>query len=160
MGDFGTMLRGIFERGSQTRFEWRTWSKWDGQLAMDFSYRVTQERSNYQITVDGPRSVTPGYSGYFVVDPKTHVIWKLTLKAENLPSDFPVQSAESTLVYRFQDLSGKSFLLPAEFEAVMTGPEGRNKIDKTFSTYRKYSADSEITFGDDEPPPAKPVVKK
>lgn len=160
VGDFGTMLRGIFEPGSQTRFEWRTWSKWDGQLAMDFSYRVTQERSNYQITVDGPRSVTPGYSGYFVVDPKTHAIWKLTLKAESLPSDFPVQTAESTLVYRFQDLSGRSFLLPAEFEAVMTGPEGRNKIGKQFSTYRKYSADSEITFGDDDTPPAKPVIKK
>ncbi len=160
VGDFGTMLRGIFERSSQARFEWRTWSTWGGQPAMDFSYRVPQDHSNYQITVDGPRSVTPGYSGYFVVDPKTHAILKLTLKAEDLPSDFPVQAAESTMIYRMQDLSGRDFLLPYEFEAIMSGPDGRNKIDKVFRTYRKYSADSEITFGDDDTTPPKPVIKK
>lgn len=159
VGDFGTMLRGIFEPASQTRFEWRGWSTWDGKPAMDFNYRVSQERSNYKIVVEGNRSATPGYSGYFVVDPKTRAIWKLTLTAEDLPRDFPVQTAEASLVYRFKDLSGKAFLLPSEYEAVMTGPEGRDKIDKEFVTYRKYTADAEISFGDEEPS-TPPVIKK
>jgi hypothetical protein len=160
VGDFGTMLRGIFEPSSQTRFEWRTWSTWDGQPAMDFSYRVPQDHSNFQITVEGNRSVTPGYSGYFVIDPKTHVILKLTLIAENLPRDFPVQSAENTLIYREQDLSGHTFLLPSDFQAIMSGPDGRNKIEKRFLIYRKYSADSEISFGDDVPDTPPKVIKK
>jgi hypothetical protein len=161
VGDFGSMMRGIFEPSSQTRFEWRNWSTWGGQPAMDFSYRVPQEHSNYQITVEGNRSVTPGYSGYFVVDSKTHSIRKLTVVAENLPRDFPVQTAESAMTYRDADLSGHVFLLPDEFEAIMTGPEGRDKIDKRFTIYRKYSADSEISFGDDVPDtPPKPVIKK
>ena len=158
VGDFGTMLRGIFEPASQTRFEWRTWSTWAGQPAMDFSYRVPQDHSNYQITVEGNRSATPGYSGYVVIDAKTHVIRKLTLVAEGLPPDFPVQTAESSITYRDQDLSGHMFLLPSEFEATMTGPEGRDRIEKRFTIYRKYSADSEISFGDDVPPA--PVIKK
>lgn len=160
IGDFGTMLRGIFEPGTETRFDWRSWSTWDGQPAMDFNYRVAQDRSNYQIVVEGNRSATPGYHGYFVVDPKTHVIWKLTLVADDLPRDFPVQSAEAYLVYRFMDLSGKTFLLPYEYEAVMAGPEGRDKIDKEFVTYRKYTADSEISFGDEDVPTTPPPVKK
>lgn len=160
VGDFGTMLRGIFEPSAETRFEWRSWSTWDGQPAMDFNYRVAQDRSNYQIVVEGNRSVTPGYHGYFVIDPKTHAIWKLTLVADDLPRDFPVQSAEASLVYRFKDLSGKTFLLPSEYEAVMAGPEGRDKIDKEFVTYRKYTADSEISFGDDVPTTPPPVIKK
>lgn len=160
VGDFGTMLRGIFEPASQTRFEWRTWSAWDGQPAMDFSYRVAQDHSNYQITVEDNRSVTPGYSGYFVIDAKTHVIRKLTLVAEDLPHDFPVQSAESTLQYKDQDLSGHTFLLPSDFEAVMSGPEGRDKIEKHFSIYRKYTADSEVTFGDDVPDTPPKIKKK
>ncbi len=155
VGDFGTMLRGIFEPTSQTRFEWRNWSTWGGESAMDFSYRVPQDHSNYQITVEGNRSATPGYSGYIVIDSKTRVIRKLTLVAEDLPRDFPVQSAESTLTYREQDLSGHTFLLPSEFETIMSGPQGRDKIEKRFLIYKKYSADSEITFGD-EPP----VIKK
>jgi hypothetical protein len=159
VGDFGTMMRGIFEPASQTRFEWRSWSTWDGQPAMDFSYRVPQEHSNYQITVEGGRSATPGYSGYIVVDPKTHAIWKLTLIAEGLPRDFPVQSAESVLQYGQQELSGHTFLLPDNFQAVMAGPDGRDKIEKRFLIYRKYSADSEISFGDDVPD-TPPKIKK
>jgi hypothetical protein len=160
VGDFGTMLRGIFEPSSQTRFEWRTWSTWGGEPAMDFNYRVPQDHSNYQITVEENRSATPGYSGYFVIDAKTHAIRKLTLVAEDLPRDFPVQSAESTLTYKDQDLSGHTFLLPADFEAVMSGPEGRDKIEKRFLIYRKYSADSEISFGDDVPDTPPKVIKK
>lgn len=160
VGDFGTMLRGIFNPSSQTRFEWRGWSTWDGQPAMSFDYKVEQEHSNYTITVEGNRSVTPGYSGYFVIDPKTHVIWKLTLVADNLPRDFPVQTAEATLMYRYQDLSGHTFLLPADYQAVMAGPEGRDKIEKRFLIYRKYTADSEISFGDDVPDTPPTTIKK
>jgi hypothetical protein len=160
VGDFGTMLRGVFEPSSQARFEWRTWSTWEGQPAMDFNYRVPQDHSNYQITVEDNRSATPGYSGYFVIDAKTHAIRKLTLVAEDLPHDFPVQTAESTLMYKDQDLSGHTFLLPSDFEAVMSGPEGRDKIEKRFLIYRKYSADSAISFGDDVPDtPPKPIKK-
>lgn len=159
VGDFGTMLRGIFDSASRTRFEWRGWATWEGQPAMTFNYKVRQENSNYSITVENNRSITPGYSGYFVVDPKTHVIWKLTLVADDLPRDFPVQTAEATLMYHFQDLSGKQFLLPSDYQAVMTGPEGRDKIEKRFLIYRKYSADSEISFGDDVPDKP-PVIKK
>ncbi len=161
VGDFGTMLRGVFAPSSQAHFEWRTWSRWQGQPAMDFSYRVPQDHSNYQITVEGDRSATPGYSGYFVVDVKTRAIRMLTLVAESLPHDFPVQAAESKLTYADADLSGHVFLLPDAFETVMSGSDGRSRIEKRFRNYRKYSADSEITFGDDDPPPAKPpVIKK
>jgi len=44
IGDFGSMLRGIFEPGTQTRFEWRTWSTWDHQPSMTFDYHVSQQR--------------------------------------------------------------------------------------------------------------------
>jgi hypothetical protein len=68
-----------------------------------------------------------------------------------------VQAAESTLVYRDQDLSGHTFLLPSTLEVIMGGSDFRSKIEKRFSTYRKYSADSDITFDTVDDPP---VVKK
>ncbi len=90
-----------------------------------------------------------------MVDARTHAVVKLNVKAEELPKDFPVQSAESTLVYREQDLSGHSFLLPSDLEVVMGGGDFRSKIEKQFSIYRKYSADSEITFDTVDDPPVK-----
>jgi hypothetical protein len=155
VGDFGSMLRGIFEPSTQARFEWKTWSTWDGSSSMTFSYHVAQDRSNYQIFAEDHRSVITAYSGSFVVDAKTHAVVKLTVIAEGLPAGFPVQSAESTLVYREQDLSGHTFLLPASLEVIMGGSDFRDKIDKRFSIYRKYSADSEITFDSVDDPPVK-----
>jgi hypothetical protein len=155
VGDFGSMLRGIFEPSTQARFEWKTWSTWGGQPSMTFEYHITRERSNYQISAEDHRSVTAAYSGYFVVDSRTHAVVKLNVKAEDLPKDFPVQAAESTLVYRDQDLSGHTFLLPSELEVIMGGSDFRSKIEKRFSTYRKYSADSEITFDTVDDPPVK-----
>src|SRR6202453_3756808 len=91
VGDFGSMLRGIFEPSTQTRFEWRTWSTWAKQASMTFDYHVSRERSNYQLTAEGSRSVIAAYSGSFVVDAVTHAVLKLTVVAEGLPADFPVQ---------------------------------------------------------------------
>jgi hypothetical protein len=158
IGDFGSMMRGIFEPSTETRFEWRTWSTWDGQPSMTFDYHVSQERSNYRIdAIEEHRSVTTAYSGYFVVDKKTHALVKLNLKAEGLPADFPVRAAESTMVYRETELSGHTFLLPTTLEVIGARADFRTKIEKTFSIYRKYSADSEISFDtvDDPPPPVK-----
>jgi len=157
IGDFGSMMRGIFEPSTQTRFEWRTWSTWDHQPSMTFDYRVSRERSNYQIFdgEDRSHSVITAYHGYFVVDAKTHAVVKLNVTAEDLPKDFPIQSAESTLVYREQDLSGHTFLLPSNLEVIMGASDFRNKIEKQFSIYRKYSADSEITFDTVDDPPKK-----
>ena len=93
-----------------------------------------------------------------MVDAKTHAVVKLNVKAEGLPADFPVKTVENTLVYRDADLSGHTFLLPSDIEIVSDGTDFRSKIDKRFTIYRKYSADSEITFDSvDDPPPA---VKK
>jgi len=41
---------------------------------------------------------------------------------------------------------------------IMGSTDFRDRIDKQFSIYRKYSADSEITFDTVDDPP--PVVKK
>jgi hypothetical protein len=157
VGDFGSMLRGIFEPSTQTRFEWRTWSTWDKQPSITIDYHVSRERSNYQIFSDDHRSVITAYHGYLVVDARTHAVVKLNVTAEGLPADFPVQSADSTLVYREQDLSGHNFLLPANLEVIMGGGDFRTRIQKQFSIYRKYTADSEITFDTVDDPP---VVKK
>jgi len=93
-----------------------------------------------------------------VVDAKTHAVVKLYVKADEFPADFPVKNVENTLVYRDTDLSGHTFLLPSDIEIVSDGSDFRSKIDKRFTIYRKYSADSEITFDSvDEP---LPVVKK
>ena len=85
-----------------------------------------------------------------------HAVTRLTSKAEEIPVDFPVQRAETTLDYKYVDLSGESFLLPYYGEVLLDGPDGMSKNDNRFDFYRKYEVGSSITFDipkDFTPPP-------
>ena len=147
-GDFGTMLRGIFEPASQTQIEWEKWGTLRGRRVMEFNYRVSLERSQYRIYVEGGRNIVTAYHGLVKADAETHVVVQVSVVAEGIPADFPVRSATDTLDYEYQDLSGHKFLLPLKAEVEMSQGGAMSKLEKTFKLYRKYSADAEISFDD------------
>ena len=89
-GDFGTMLRDLFSRRAQARFEWSRWATLRGRLTMVFSYRVAQPNSTFSIEVkDLKRSIIAGYSGEVFVDKETHQVTRLLEVAEDIPGRFP-----------------------------------------------------------------------
>jgi hypothetical protein len=153
-GDFGTMLREIFEPRTQARFEWDHWGTLRGERVMEFGFHVRQELSQYSIVVDGNRHIIVGYKGTVAVDPTTHAIMRLVVEAENIPPDFPVRSTKDILDYEYQDISGQTFLLP--LKATMTANLGTewSKNDKEFRIYRKYSADAVIKYDSNVETPA------
>ncbi len=62
-GEFGTMLREIFEPASQTEFQWERWGKLRAHIMHVYSFRVRLENSQYHITAeDVQRTVTGGLS--------------------------------------------------------------------------------------------------
>ncbi len=153
-GDFGSMLREIFEPATEAHFEWDHWGTLRGQRVMEFNFHVKQERSQYSIVVDGNRRIITAYRGVVAVDPTTHAVMRLTVEAENIPGDFPVKSTQDVLDYDYQDISGQTFLLP--LKATMTANLGDywSKNDKEFRIYRKYSADAVIKYDTDVTTPA------
>jgi hypothetical protein len=153
-GDFGTMLREIFEPSTEARFEWDHWGTLRGQRVMEFAFHVKQERSQYSIVVDNSRHIIVGYKGTIAVDPTTHAIMRIVVEAENIPPDFPVKSTKDILDYEYQDISGQTFLLP--LKSTMTGNMGDylSKNDKEFRIYRKYSADAVIKYDSNVETPA------
>jgi hypothetical protein len=175
-GEFGSMLQEIFERSTETHFEWDHWGTLRGQRVMAFQYHVRLDRSKYQLVVDGRDSIRAAYHGLVEVDPKTHVVLRVTTEAENIPPEFPIKEARDVLDYDYTELSGHTFLLPLKAQVLMKGAEAWQRLDEEFRIYRKYSAESDIKF-DTEPlaplpedktkeepaapaPPAPPVPKK
>jgi len=173
-GDFGTMLKQIFERPTEAHFEWDHWGTLRGQRVMAFRYHVTRGRSQYHLVVDNDRSIITAYGGLVEVDPKTHVVLRITVEAEDIPSDFPVKAAKDVLDYDYTEISGHKFLLPLKAEVRADLGDYVTRNNKEFRIYRKYSADSAITFDDVnappipeektketvEPPPPPPTPKK
>ena len=104
----------LFDPATQARFEWARWTTWRSRLTMVFSYRVSRDRSQYQIGLaDHKVERITAYSGEVFVDAKPPgAVIRLTSKAEDIPVDFPIQKAETILDYKYVDIGGQSFLLP------------------------------------------------
>jgi hypothetical protein len=146
-GDFGTMLRDLFSRRSQARFEWARWATLRGRLSMVFSYRVAQPNSTFTIGVkDTKQEIVVAYSGEVFVDKGTHKVTRLIQVAQNIPPDFPIRHAQERLDYDYADIGGHQYLLPYRGELLMEGPEAFSKNLLDFLHYKKYSADSAITY--------------
>jgi hypothetical protein len=158
-GDFGSMMKEIFEPGTQAHFEWDHWGTLRGRRVMAFAYRVDQSRSQWHIVWDKKIDIVPAYHGLVYVDKETHEVMRVTLDADNLPYDFPIRRAGTVLDYDFQQLSGKTFLLPLKSTTIMAASDYLTKNDEEFRVYRKYSAESDIKFDSADVPAPLPDDK-
>jgi hypothetical protein len=152
LGDFGTILRQIFEPRTAARFEWNRWGRVGQQLVMTFDFSVPLERSQYHLEVEG-RGIVTAYHGSVRLDAKTHEVLRVFVEAENIPQDFPLKSASDTVDYAYQTISGRSFLLPVQADVRLGAGDYLTKNIKEFVNYSKYTAESSITFDDSALPP-------
>jgi hypothetical protein len=145
-GEFGSLLRDIFEPYTQARFEWGGWATLHGQLVMAFHYSVEQSRSQWGIDYEHTNHIVPAYSGRVLIDKDTHVVLRVTLNADDIPPTFPVKEATTILDYDYVDLSGHQFLLPLKSETLMSADGILSRNVTEFRLYRKYSTESEIKY--------------
>ncbi len=159
-GEFGSMLRGLFDPGSNAEFRWQGWTILRGHLSYVFSYVVPLEHSQFTIdwhptASDKGRTITAGYHGSIVVDKATSHVLRISLEADNIPPDFPVRQSSEVLDYDLIKIGDRESLLPltAEFRSLAGHTSARNLVE--FRNYRKFSADAKISFDDTDAPPAK-----
>jgi hypothetical protein len=145
-GEFGSLLRDIFEPYTQARFEWGGWATLHGHLVMAFNYQVEQSRSQWGIDYEHTNHIVPAYSGRVLIDKDTHVVLRVTLNADDIPPTFPVKEATTILDYDYVDLSGHQFLLPLKSETMMSADGILSRNVTEFRLYRKYSTESEIKY--------------
>ena len=145
-GEFGSLLRDIFEPRTHARFEWDGWARLRDQLVMAFHYNVEQANSQWGIEYERKEHIVPAYSGRILIDKDTHVVLRVTLNADNIPLTFPVKMATTILDYDYTDISGHQFLLPLKSETQMSADGVLSRNDTEFRLYRKYSAEAEIKY--------------
>lgn len=147
-GDFGTVLREIFDPSSDAEFHWERWGNLDNKHWFHvYTYSIDQAHSHETISHDNTETVTAAFHGEVFVQEGANVIWRITVEPTP-PATFPVQDIHQVLDYRSVDLSGQSFMLPVNGTVIMRadGRGSKNEID--FRSYRKYAADATIKFDD------------
>jgi hypothetical protein len=145
-GEFGSMMAGIFDPGTQTTFAWDHWGTLRGKLVMVFNYNVDQPHSQWAVDYERREHIYPAYSGLIYLDKDIHVVMRITLNADNIPAAFPIRLAHTTLDYDYQDISGHDFLLPLKAQVDMSADNVLTRNETEFRLYRRYSAESEIKY--------------
>lgn len=147
-GEFATTLRSIFSPGTQASFKLVHSTRLGQSEAAIYDFKVALRNSDWQINVGG-QSLRPAYSGSVWIDKNTAEVRRLEMQADNIPSDFPLDSVEWAVDYDKVPLGTSSFFLPihAENLGCQRGSSicMKNAID--FRNYHKFSGQSTITFG-------------
>jgi len=144
-GEFGSLLRDVFEPQTDAIIVWDHWGTLRKKLCYVFRYAVLQRNSRYSVAYEKKEQTVPGYHGLIYVEKGLNVITRLTIEPD-MPEGFPVQEIHQVIDYDFVDISGQPHLLPL-FSQVQSraGRYGsRNEIE--FRKYQKYAADTTIKF--------------
>ncbi len=151
-GDFGSMLREIFEPDSQARFDWDHWGKLRGRKMYVFSYDIDQPHSKYRIDWEHSQQIFPAYRGLVYIDQDTNMIMRITQEAYDIPSSFPVHAVHETLDYDFQKIGDAEFLVPLKAVVTSRTIQYLSKNELEFRLYQKFGTESTIKFEDTPAP--------
>ncbi|HEY4365555.1 MAG TPA: hypothetical protein VGN17_31630 [Bryobacteraceae bacterium] len=154
-GEFGSMLFEIFQPETHAHFDWERWATLRGRRMYVFSFRVPQRYSKYSIYhQDSNRTIVAGYHGLIYADRDTKMVMRVRLDCDSIPADFPVQQVSEVLDYDFVKIAGQQFVLPLKVDMRSTeAPRDLAWNEIEFHLYRKFGADTSITFDTPDPIP-------
>ena len=148
-GEFGSLLKTIFDPKSTTAFQWERWTRLRGRLTYVFSYRIDQKHSQYTInwnTLLRHYHGTYAMSGAVYIDRETGQVMQFSDQGEGIPAGWPVLATRATVDYDYAGINGQKFLLPRSVDSRVTLKSGESRNRVEFQNYRKFSAETNLTF--------------
>jgi hypothetical protein len=145
-GEFGSMLREVFEPATAAEFKWARWATLGGRRVHVFEYVVPPGKGEFTISYEGRLVIQTPYRGLIYVDRDHRTVLRLTQEAYDIPVNFPIQQVVKVLDYDFVEIGGAQFILP--LKSVIRAREAKllTKNEVEFRMYRKFGADTAITF--------------
>ena len=147
-GEFGSMLAELFDPKTGARFRWARHSLLRRRPVYVFNYQVLRTRSRWRIQFETSQEIVTAYRGLVYIDKDSEQVLRIAMSASGIPADFPIQEAHSRLDYDFAEISGREFLLPLKAQMNMRQSKFLIRNNVEFRLYRKFSAESTLTFED------------
>ena len=155
-GEFGILLSKIFDPSSRAQFNWVEWDTVGSHRAARIDYSIDVAHSTMELT-NFIKAVVP-YHGSIYVDPEAGTVWRLTSETTAIPEELQMTSISTVIDYEPRAIEQQSYLLPVTATVVLITNRDKVKNEIAFQNYRKFGAESTITFGsgDGAPPPQPP----
>jgi hypothetical protein len=148
-GEFGTTLEDVMSPITDATFTRRGEEKMVGRTAVVYDYSVTQAHSHWTMVSPDGRQYKPSYEGAVWIDRESRRVLRIEQRTTAFPRDFTLSRAECKLQYAWVRIEQKTYLLPSASENIgcMSGSGACTRNVLEFKNYRKFTAESNITFG-------------
>jgi hypothetical protein len=148
-GEFGTILRNLYEPGTDADFKYAEDDTIAHQPSSVYKFAVERLRSSWKIWVPG-QYILPAYKGSVWVDKQSANTLRIEMQATEIPEEFPRIAVETAVDYDYITLgTPEKFLLPVRAE-VLSCARGSNECERNvieFRNYHKFTGESTIKFG-------------
>ncbi len=159
-GEFGSLLKHIFDPDTGTSFRPAPPTKLGGRAMNVFAFSVPQTQGYTVYDPDLKGEILLAYEGSVYADAETNAVMRITMKCVDIPRETRLTAVELTLEYKPIQLSGREFILPSHFELHwrkrsnesmrQVWEEATNDVD--FKLYRRFTAEATIDFTEKQPP--------
>lgn len=142
---FFSLPDSVFGEKVHTQFAWNRWDMLDRRRVQVFSFIVPAVSSQLALTTDFGAAVV-GFHGLMYADAATETMVRLEVQLD-LPRRSAARDGSIDVDYGSVEIAGREFLLPVKAVAQMRTPDGLVRNETEVVRYRKYTADSSVTFG-------------
>jgi len=146
-GEFSSMLQDILHPATNADFFNKRSSTVANRAAWHYDYTVEQPNSHWTVQASS-ETYKPAYKGSIWIDKESFRVLRIEMQAREVPKTFPLDTVESAVDYDYVLIGQSKFLLPVHSESLScirgSSDCSRNTID--FRNYRKFEADTSITF--------------
>jgi hypothetical protein len=162
----------IFKPESKTEFKMVDTDLIQGRRTVVYEYTVKRENSQLTLSVDdGPHTIV-GSRGRMWIDRELDRVLRFEQIATEVPPDFPITEASSTIDYDWVNINDHKYLLPSHSEILLSMRTPKymlqSRNDVRFRNYQKFGAELKVVDEvgeDDEPadsnaPPKPPKLVK
>jgi hypothetical protein len=150
-GEFSSVLLDVLSPNTDADFRNKRSTTIVNRAAFRYDFAVEQPNSHWHVHA-ASESYLPAFSGAIWIDKENYRVLRIELAAQKMPRTFTLDTVESAVDYDYVLIGASKFLLPTHSEALScvrgTGECTRNVID--FRNYKKFSADTSITFEPDK----------
>jgi hypothetical protein len=150
-GEYASLLQDILSTQTDADFHGQHATTIVGRAAYRYDLSVQKANSHWHVYA-ASESYSPEYTGSIWIDKQNYRVLRIELAAQKLPKSFLLDTVESAVDYDYVQIGDGKFLLPSHSEALScvrgTSDCTRNVID--FRNYRKFGAETSITFETDK----------
>jgi hypothetical protein len=154
-GEFGLLIASVFSNHSDADFHFNRWETLNGKRLAVFDYSIDRKHTSLSLTLsDLGRAFIP-YHGSFFVEAAGGTVWRISSQAEEIPRELRTLQIVTIIDYGQIAVGTRQYILPVQAEVLLTNADRRRvRHLMTFENYRKFEANSTITFGGEPAAPA------